>query len=55
MTTRTITVTLTFDATKCTDASPENYDPTPDFESICDYGAEYFNLIDWKIESEEDK
>lgn len=47
--TRTITVTLTFDATACADTSPDDYDPTVDLESMCEYGAENFNLLDWKV------
>ena len=48
MTTRKIAMILTFDATQCVDVAPDQYDPNPDLQSICEYGAENFNLTDWE-------
>lgn len=45
---KTVTVEMTFDATRCVDVFSENYDPWVDVESIMGFGHDSYNLIDWK-------
>jgi hypothetical protein len=49
MTTKTITVKITFDAENCADVDAENYDPEMDLESILGFGVDCYNVTDWEI------
>jgi hypothetical protein len=47
--TQTVIVRLTFDPSNCVDVDADEYDLEADLESICEYGLENYNLVDWKV------
>lgn len=45
----TLTVKITFKTDQCVDCTPQDYDPTPDLDSILEYGIENYNVEDWEV------
>jgi hypothetical protein len=46
--TNVLTVEITFDPTQCVEGAAA-YDPEVDLQSVMEFGAEHYNMTDWKV------